>query len=367
MDVTVAILNDLDQDFVLGSATLADPEPDEVVVRIAGVGLCHTDLAVQHGHLPFLLPGVVGHEGSGTVLAIGDNVTKVGVGDHVAMTFNSCGTCVPCTKGKPSYCDEFMSRNFGGARADGTSPLSNGDQALGSYFFGQSSFGTHAIARDRNVVKIDDRLDISLAGPLGCGIQTGAGAVMRSMKCEQGSSLLITGGGSVGLAAVLGAVVQGVETIIVAEPVAARRELALGLGATHVLDPTVGPLSKQVREILPPGIDYALDTTAIGPVLTEAIASLARPGTLGLVGVPANPEATLPLGLIEMQGSGLRVMGIVEGDSDPDTFLPELVSLHLAGRFPFDRLIQTMPLSQINTAVTAQSRGEVVKVVLLPE
>lgn len=367
MEITAAVLEGLGQDFVLQELTLAEPAPDEVVVQIAGVGLCHTDLAVQHGHLPFPFPGVVGHEGSGTVVAVGSDVTKVAVGDTVGATFNTCGSCGPCTSGTPSYCAEFMARNFSGARADGSSTLTKDGASYGSYFFGQSTFGTHAIARERNVVKLPEGIDVTIAGPLGCGIQTGAGAVMRSMACRAGSSLLVTGGGSVGLSGVMGAVVREVGTIIVVEPVAARRQLALELGATHVVDPAEGPLSEQVRAIVPQGVDYALDTTAADPVITEVIASLAQLGTLGMVGVPANPDAALSVSLIEMQARGLRFMGIVEGDSDPDTFLPKLVELHLAGRFPFDRLITTMPLAKINDAVAAQAGGEAVKVVLVNE
>lgn len=368
MKITAAVLEGLGQDFVLEELTLADPAPDEVVVEIAGVGLCHTDLAVQHGHLPFPLPGVVGHEGSGTVVAVGSDVTRLAVGDRVAATFNSCGECVPCTTGLPSYCADFMGRNFGGARPDGTSPITRDDgTSYGSYFFGQSSFATHAIARERNVVKVADALDLTLAGPLGCGVQTGAGAVMRSMACPAGSSLLITGGGSVGLSGVLGAVVRDVATIIVVEPLAARRELALELGATHVIDPAAGSVSEQVRAIVPTGVDFALDTTAVLPVVSEVVASLAQRGTLGMVGVPSDPTSELAVGLIEMQARGLRFFGIVEGDSDPETFIPELVDLHLAGRFPFDRLVTKVPFSKINDAVAAQARGEAVKVVLVHE
>jgi aryl-alcohol dehydrogenase len=367
MEITAAVLEGVGQDFVLQELTLDDPAPDEVLIEIAGVGLCHTDLAVQHGHLPFPFPSVVGHEGAGTIIAVGSDVTKVAVGDKVAATFNSCGQCQQCTQGKSSYCVEFMARNFSGVRADGTSPLHHGETAYGSYFFGQSTFGTHAIAREQNVVKLPDGIDPVIAGPLGCGIQTGAGAVMRSMACAKGSSLLVTGGGSVGLSGVMGAAVQEVGTIIVVEPVAARRDLALELGATHVIDPDDGPIAEQVRAIIPAGVDYALDTTAADPVISEVIASLAQQGTLAMVGVPVNPEAQLKVGLIEMQIRGLRFMGIVEGDSDPDTFIPRLVELHLAGKFPFDRLVTIMPFAKINDAVSAQASGEAIKVVLVHE
>jgi aryl-alcohol dehydrogenase len=367
MEITAAVLENLGGDFVLQDVTLADPAPDEVLIEMAAVGICHTDLAVQHGHLPFPLPGVVGHEGSGTVVAVGADVTKVAIGDRVAATFNSCGACTQCRAGAPSYCAEFMERNFGGVRADGTSAISRHGQQYGAGFFGQSSFATHAIARDRNVVPVADALDLVLAGPLGCGIQTGAGAVMRSMAVPTGATLLVTGGGSVGLSAVLGGIVQEAGGIVVVEPMASRRELALELGATHVVDPADGPVARQVRTLFPEGVDFALDTTAMLPVLDEVMAALAQRGTLGMVGVPADPESRLSVGLIEMQARGLRFLGIVEGDSDPDEFIPELVDLHLAGRFPFDRLVTTMPFAKINDGVAAQATGDAVKVVLTHE
>lgn len=365
MQTTAAVLEVQGSDFTLQEITISDPGPGEVLFEVAGVGLCHTDLAVREGHLPFPFPGVVGHEGSGTVVAVGEGVTKVAVGDRIAASFNSCGQCSQCAAHQPAYCVEFMERNFGGTRSDGTSALRAGDQQVGSNFFGQSSFARHAIAHERNVVPVPESVPLELAGPLGCGVQTGAGAVLRSLDCEPGSSLLVTGGGPVGLAGVLGAVSRGVKTIIVSEPMASRRELALSLGATQAVDPLARPLSEQVREILPEGVRYVLDTTAIVPVVTEIIASMGQRGHLGMVGVPSDPAAALNVNLLEMQARGLSFTGIVEGDSDPDTFIPELIGLYEQGRFPFDRMITTVPFEQINEAVAAQARGEAVKVVLV--
>jgi aryl-alcohol dehydrogenase len=367
MEITAAVLDELGSPFVLKAATLAEPVGDEVLIEIAGVGLCHTDIAVQHGHLPFPLPGVVGHEGSGTVRAVGPDVTGLAPGDRVAATFNSCGTCTQCAAGAPSYCSDFMGRNFAGARSDGSSALSIDGTPIGSDFFGQSTFATHAIAHERNVVKVTHDIPLHLVGPLGCGVQTGAGAVLNSFAVEAGAAVLVLGGGSVGLSAVLGAVVAEAATIIVVEPVASRRELARELGATHVIDPADGLLSEQVRAIVPDGVNYAIDTTALVPVLEQVVASMAQRGKIGLIGVPSDPTAALPINLIGTQVVGLTVTGIVEGDSDPDRFIPYLLDLHQAGRFPFDRLITTMPFSKINDAVAAQLRGEVVKVVLVHE
>lgn len=364
MQIKAAVVHEVGADFAIENVELGDPQAGEVLVEIAAVGLCHTDLAAQHGHLPFPMPGVMGHEGAGVVKAIGDGVTKVAVGDKVALTFNSCGECGSCKKAEPGYCLNFMALNFGGVRPDGSSTISGNGTVFGSNFFGQSSFGSAAIANQRNVVKLADDADLVLAGPLGCGVQTGAGAVMNSFDARAGESLLVMGGGSVGLSGALAGVVRDLATIIVVEPVAARRELALELGATHAIDPADGPVSEQVRAILPAGVDYVLDTTANTAVLGEAFASLAHRGTVGLIGVPADPEAIMAVPLIPAQVLGARVIGIVEGDSNPDVFIPELAALHAAGRFPYDRLVTTMPFDQINEAVAAQHRGEAIKVVL---
>jgi aryl-alcohol dehydrogenase len=358
--VTAAVVGELGSAFSLRPLDLAGPAPGEVLVEVAGVGLCHTDLAVQHGHLPFPFPAVLGHEGSGTVTAVGEGVTKVSTGDRVALTFSHCGGCAECAAGSPSYCVSFMELNFGGAAT-----LRDGDSDVHGGFFGQSSFATHALAREANVVKLPEGVPLELAGPLGCGIQTGAGAVLNSLNCPAGSSLLITGGGSVGLSAVLAAAARGLAAIIVAEPVPARRELALSLGATHAIDPADGDLAGQVRAIAPGGVKYALDTTAAGPVITAVIASLAQQGQFGMVGVPADLGATLTVGLVEMQARGLSFQGIVEGDSNPDVFIPQLAAMYQAGTFPFDKIITTIPFAKINDAVAAQARGEIVKAVLV--
>ncbi|CAN5458259.1 NAD(P)-dependent alcohol dehydrogenase [soil metagenome] len=364
MQIKAAVVRELSADFTIEDAELDDPQAGEVQVEIAAVGLCHTDLAAQHGHLPFPLPGVFGHEGAGTVTAIGEGVTKVAVGDKVALTFNSCGECLSCKKDEPGYCHHFMALNFGGVRPDGSQAISVDGQAVGSNFFGQSSFATAAIANERNVVKLPADADLDLVGPLGCGIQTGAGAIMNTFDCESGSAVLVLGGGSVGLSAVMAAVVRSVGTIIVVEPVAARRALALELGATNALDPAAGSIAEQVRAIIPLGVDYVVDTTANAGVLGDAFGALAHRGTIGLIGVPADPESVMSVPMIPAQVLGARVVGIVEGDSNPDEFSPELLALHAAGRFPFDRLITTMPFSQINEAIAIQAKGEAIKVVL---
>ncbi|MCW3039146.1 MAG: Aryl-alcohol dehydrogenase [Solirubrobacterales bacterium] len=366
--ILAAVAHAPEGDFAFETLTLAAPGPGEVLVEIKGVGLCHTDLVAREGLYELPYPLVVGHEGAGVVVEVGEGVSAVAPGDHVALSFNSCGHCVSCEDGAPSYCLDFPGQNYGGGvRPDGTGTLTLDGAPVSGSFFGQSSFASHALANEHNVVKVDPDLPIELLGPLGCGIQTGAGSVMNVFACPPGSSLLVLGGGPVGLAAVMGAVVQGCGTIVVSEPFASRRELALKLGATHVLDPAAGPLDEQVRALLPAGVDYAFDTTGSVPVLEAVIASMAHRGTIGLVGVPKDFADSLPVNLITAMVLGLTVRGIVEGDSDPMTFIPRMLELYREGRFPFDEMITTYPFDQLNAAVAAQHAGEVVKVVLVAE
>lgn len=367
MDTLAAVARAPHSEFTLETITIDGPKAGEVLVRIEAVGICHTDLASRDGAIPIALPAVLGHEGCGVVVAVGDGVSKVAPGDRVGITFASCGSCPSCTTGAPSYCHNFMALNYAGVRADGTTPLSAGTEVVTGLFFGQSSFAHHSLALERNVVKVPDDIAPELVAPIGCGIQTGAGAVMRSLACRSGSAILVAGAGSVGLAAVMAAVVQGCSTIIAVEPHESRRTLALELGATHVIDPAAGPVDEQVRAIVPAGVDYAIDTSGAAAVIQSLLKSMTFHGKVGLIGVPADPESTITLSILESLILGITVTGIIEGDSLPDDFIPELIALYRAGRFPIDKLVTTFPFTKINDAVAAQHQGEVIKPVLVHE
>ena len=213
-------------------------------------------------------------------------------------------------------------------------------------------------------MKLDEGLSSSTYAPLGCGVQTGAGGIMRSLACPAGSRLVIIGGGTVGLSAVMGAVVQGCDPIIVIEPVGERRSLALELGASHAIDPFDADVPEEVRDIVPEGVDFVFDTSGVPAALESAFAYLGSHGSIGLVGVPSAAGATLALPIAQAITFGFTVKGIIEGDSEPDDFIPELIRLHLQGRFPFDRLISIYPFERINEAIADQHHGKCVKVVL---
>lgn len=368
LDITAAVVAGPGRPFELRQLVLEPPRPDEVLVRIAGVGICHTDLVAQAGGLPLALPAVLGHEGAGIVERVGERVRRFRPGDRVAATFLSCGSCPSCGHDAPAYCDRFSLLNIGGTRADGSRTLRDGAQAVSGSFFGQSSFATHALAHERNLVAVPDAMPLELAGVFGCGVQTGAGAVLRSMDCKPGSSLVVLGGGAVGLSAVMAARVRGLGRIIVSEQHAARRALALELGATDVVDPSAGELAGAVLALLPAGADCVLDTTGIPAVIERVPHVLARRGTFGFVGIPptTHPHLPLPGTLMDAMRRGWSFRGIIAGDSNLAPFIESLMRLHLDGEFPVDRMVRTFALSRINEAIEAQHRGECVKAVLVP-
>jgi aryl-alcohol dehydrogenase len=367
MKIKAAVARTAHQPFSVESAEIGAPHPHEALIRIHGVGLCHTDLIARDQFIPIGLPAILGHEGAGVVMAVGSAVTKVKVDDRIVMSFSSCGHCERCKEHLPSYCTSFPALNYSGRRSDGSCGLRIDGQEVSAHFFGQSSFASHALTHERNLVKIEDSsLPLDLLGPLGCGLQTGAGAVMRSLRCHPGSSIAIFGGGPVGLAAVMGAVIQKCATIVLVEPIAARRAMAQTLGATHVINPAGGDVGAAVRAIRPEGMEFVLETSGHGEVVAAALGTLTSHGLLGLVGVPPKPETSLAVNLASLITFGHRIHGIIEGDSDIDTFIPELIGHYRAGRFPFDKLIKRFPLDRINDAVAAQARGECIKAVLIP-
>lgn len=367
MEILAAVAHAGSKNFALETITIAEPNPDEILVEIAGVGICHTDLWMRDmASVFFKNPAVLGHEGAGIVRAIGKDVTKVKPGDRVAVTFRSCGTCGNCETGPASYCENFQALNMAGQRTDGSHSLSGKHGDLAGNFFGQSSFATHCLTYERNVVKVPDAIPLELAGPLGCGIQTGAGAMLNSLDVQPGTSVMICGGGPVGQSAIMAAKIRDCGTIILVEPQQARREFALSHGATHAIDPAAGDVKQAVREIVPEGLEFAFDTTGIEGVIEDAAACLKIHGALGLVGL-SHVDASLPVKINRLAGSGVRLIGIVEGDSEPDEFMPELMALHLEGKLPFEDMITTYPFRDINRAIAEQHAGECVKAVLIPE
>lgn len=360
MQITAAVVRQPHGAFTLELVEIEDPRPGEVLVRVVATGVCHTDMVMRDQDLPTPQPVVLGHEGAGVVEKVGEGVTHVAPGDHVVMTFNSCGTCPSCRDQAVAYCHEFFPRNFIGARADGTSGLSQGGQVIHGNIFGQSSFATYALCHERNAVKVDKTAPLEILGPLGCGVMTGAGAAINSVGVAEGRSLVVFGTGAVGLSAIMGAKAVGAGSIIAVDVNPARLELALSLGADHALDARSEDVLARIQEITGAGADYAIDTTANLKVMRQAVDCLAPRGVCGLVGASKMGDQ-LALDAVALMSGGRTVRGVVEGDADPHIFIPYLIDLHQAGKFPFDRLIAFYPLERINEAVRDAEEGRVVK------
>jgi aryl-alcohol dehydrogenase len=346
------------------TATLEVPRDNEVLVRMVATGVCHTDMVIRDQQYKTPLPMILGHEGAGIVDQVGRNVTTVAPGDQVVMTYMYCGLCAPCATGHPAHCANMGPLNFGGGRLDGSSSACTHDGGeLHDHFFGQSSFATQAIARELNVVKVDKDVQLELLGPLGCGIQTGAGAVLNAMKVHAGSSVVAFGTGAVGLAAIMAARVAGATKIIAVDVNPARLALALELGATHAVNSRETDPVAEVRKITGGGADFTLECSGRAAVLRQAIDSVGLLGTCGIVG--ATPEGTeASFNVNDVMIPGRRIMGIVQGDVVSRTFIPELIELYRQGRFPFDRLVEFYPFEEVNQAMADSESGITIKPIL---
>ncbi|MGP3954829.1 NAD(P)-dependent alcohol dehydrogenase [Nonomuraea sp. 3N208] len=350
--------------FTVRDVELDAPRPGEVLVRMKAAGICHTDLTVAAGHIPFPLPGVLGHEGAGVVEETGPGVTKVRPGDHVVLTFTSCGSCPSCRTGHPAYCTTWIPQNLiGGKRRDGSSPISRDGVALGGRFFGQSSFSRLSIADERSVVKVDPDLPFELLAPLACSVQTGCGAVWNTLRPEPGTSIAVIGTGAVGLAAIMGAALTPVSEIIAVGRRPAQLELAAKIGATHTIDASGLDVAAELRKVTGgAGVDYVIEAVGNPEVLRAGIDALAPRGAVAVVGAPPyGVEVSID---VHRLLPGRRVLGVCEGDSDPDRLVPLLARLIRGGRLPVQPLIKEYGFADIQTAAEDFRSGKNIKTIL---
>jgi aryl-alcohol dehydrogenase len=367
MQIDAAFVMERGGPFQLRGAELEAPKGNEIRVKIAATGICHTDVIIRDQFYPTPLPAVLGHEGAGVVESVGPDVRTIKSGDHVLLSFASCGTCPSCQGGKTSYCWHHMEMNFSGRRYSGTnwdvpSPIKFGNMPVSGAFFHQSSFATHAIATEANAVVIDKSLPLRMLAPLGCGIQTGAGAILNTLQPKPGASVAITGTGSVGLSAVMAAAIAQCGTIIAIDMNAERLKLAKELGATHTVNPADGDVVEQVKAISPSGVQFALETTGNPKVLRSAFDILQVRGICGLIGgAKLGTEVSIDMTHLLF---GRTVRGILQGDSNPKEFIPQLIEHYQAGRFPVDKLITHYSFADINIAIADMKSGKTIKPVL---
>ena len=362
MQITAAVSRVSGAPLSIETLELDDPRDDEVLVEVAACGVCHTDLTMRDMDGLTPKPVVLGHEGAGVVLAVGRAVTAVRPGDHVVMSYDYCGACNCCRTQAPFYCDEALPMNFGGLRPDGSARLRGADGPIGGSIFGQSAFASHALCTERNLVKVSPDLPLEKLGPLGCGVETGAGAVMNVLRPGPEHTLAVFGVGGVGMSAVMAAAAIGVSRIIAVDLNPERLALARTFGATDVVDARGDGVAETLIDLTSGGVSHALDATANAKATETAIAALAPRGALCLT---AASRERISLNARHMMLGGRRLMGAVQGEAVSKAFIPTLINLHLQGRFPFDRLLQPYPLSEINHAMEDAQVGRVLKPLIL--
>lgn len=360
MKIKAAVTPGEGKDFNMREIELQDPKANEVLIKVVASGVCHTDMVARDtGITP--KPAVLGHEGSGIVEKVGTGVENFEEGDHVVMSYVHCGNCEQCLSGTPATCEFLMPMNFGGKAQDGTHRHYEGDEGL-SMFFGQSSFATYAIAHEQNIVKVPKDVDLTILGPLGCGIQTGAGTVLNNLKPKFGSSIAIFGAGGVGLSAVMAAKIVNCEHIIAVDLHDSRLKKAKELGATHVINgENTEDVVEKIKDITGGGTHYAVDTTGVSPVVKQALQGLRPRGELAVIGVGSDFEMDL---MEDLMAEGKMIKGVIEGDAVPKVFIPKLIRYYQKGLFPFDKLIKTYDFEDINQAFSDSESGETIKPVL---
>jgi aryl-alcohol dehydrogenase len=358
-----AVLRRRDEPFGVEEIELPTLDHGQVLVQIAGAGLCHTDLLVREGYIGGDMPFVLGHEGSGIVVEVGTGVSSIEVGDHVVLTFDSCGECISCLSGHPAYCETFAMRNFMGVGVgDVPTATTREGESVATRWFGQSSFSNFVVVTTRNAVVIDAELPIEIAGPLGCSIMTGAATVTNVLEMHPGDSLVVLGVGSVGLAGVMMAAAIGASRIVAVDLDQSRLAAAASLGATDLI--TAGDVELLAQTILETGgpVSGVLDTTGNPNAIAASLEAVGPRGTCAIVG---HQREDLVLGPRKLSG-GKCVTAVYEGDAVPQVEIPRLASLWKRGQLPLERLVTSYAMSEVNEAERDIRSGAVIKPVLVP-
>jgi aryl-alcohol dehydrogenase len=344
--------------------TVEDPRPDEVLVRIHASGICRTDLDILDRTVDLPLPLVAGHEGAGIVEAVGSEVTTIAPGDTVALGAAACGRCARCQAGDYTYCENYLAMNFTGSRLDGTRGLRDATGApLSGHLLQQSSWAGYSLSHVSNTIKMPTGVDPTILAPLGCGLQTGAGAVWSTLNVQPGTSVAVFGTGAVGQAAIMAAKAAGATTIVAVGNRRPRLDLAVELGATHTVSARDGDVVEQVRDLTDGGVQYSVEAVGRPQSMAEAVHVLVETGHAAITGVSPGAQFTLDAWAVLR---GRSVHGTTLGDMAPAVALPRMLQLYQQGRFPIDRLVTRYSLSDIDRAIKELDSGDTVKAVLVP-
>jgi len=351
---------------VIEEVELAPPGRDEVLVRIRAAGLCHSDLSVINGDRPRPVPMAIGHEAAGEVLQLGEGVTDLAVGDHVALVFvPSCGHCMPCSEGRPALCEPGAAANGAGTLLSGARRLAQPDGTPINHHLGCSAFAEHAVVSRRSLVKLDPALPFDEAALFGCAVLTGVGAVVNTAQVRAGQSVAVIGLGGVGLAAVLGALAAGAREVVAIDLSPEKREIALAVGATMAFDGGDPECVEKVRAATQGGLDHVFEFAGAIRAFETAYRITRRGGTTVTAGLPP-PHATFALPVVNLVAEERTVKGSYIGTCVPTRDLPRYVSLFRSGRMPVDRLMSgRLALDQINEGFDLLHEGKAIRQVVV--
>ncbi|MHA6253309.1 NAD(P)-dependent alcohol dehydrogenase [Oceanobacillus sp. CAU 1775] len=361
-----AVINGVNEDYQMEELKLGELHATEVLVKMVASGICQSDEGMRlGGGLAVPMPIVLGHEGAGIVEQVGSAVKGLEVDDQVVLAYDYCGACDSCRTGYPSACDDFVELNMGGGeRHDGSHTFYREDGTPVSNFLKQSSFSTYTITGENNVIKVDSDVDLRKVAPLGCGLMTGYGTVANALKPETGSSIAVFGTGTVGLSALMTAVVEGCHTVVAVDIHDSRLELAKELGATHTINSKTENLEERMKEITGgKGVNYSIDTTGVSQVIKSSIEVLSKRG----VSVPlaVTPNLVEFSTYMELVMGNRKIIGVSMGDVVPQIAVPKIVEYHKQGKFPFDKLNDYYKFEEINEASADSSKGVSIKPILI--
>ncbi len=366
MKIRAAVLEQTGGPLEIHELDLAPPAHGEVLVRLHASGVCHSDYNTIDGTAETLCPTVLGHEGAGVVEAIGEGVTRVAVGDHVALSWTpSCGKCAECVRDLPWHCAATWPAMGSGGLMDGTPRLSRNGEPVYHYSF-LSTFAEACVVPEKSCIPIPDDVPFDVAGLVGCAVSTGVGAVWRTAGVRPGDRVAVIGCGGVGLSALMAAVAVGAEPVIAVDAAPQKLEMARSFGATHgvLWQGTSEATAEAVFEASGGGVDYAIEATGRPEAMLAAVLSTRVRGAAVLIGIP-RPEAVVPLPALTIPRMERRVLGSIYGSSWPERDFAKTIALYQAGRLPIDRLIShRLPLGEVERAFDLMKSGDALRVVL---
>lgn len=368
MKIKAAILYEPKSDLVVEDVELGDPRADEVLVRIMATGLCHSDLHVVTGDMQVPLPVVLGHEGAGIVETVGGSVTRVKVGDHVALSWApECGECRYCITGRPNLCTTSARKVLDGTLLDGTSRLSTSEGDELKHFSFLSTFAESAVVPEASCVPIDHDVPFAPASLVGCAVMTGIGAAMNNAKVRPGSNVVVYGAGGVGLNVIQGAAICGAEKIVVIDVNQDKESVARNFGATHFVNPRETDIGEAIGELTDGfGADYVFEAIGLLDTMSEAYDITARGGTVVYIGI-APDGSKLQLPAVHVPREEKVVTGSFYGGARPLIDFPAILRLYKQGKVKLDELVsERVPLERINAELGKVHSGEAIRVVVEP-